>query len=81
MTVRSRWDDTRLVSEGTDSDLRMHEVAEVGADGTTLTFVVTTTTAGGQSVNRLVYRRDRPVGPCEQWAMPCKAFPQHVAPQ
>ena len=82
MTVESRWDDGRLVTEGTDGDLTMHETLELSADASTLTFVVTTTTtAEGRAVNRLVYRSDRPVGPCEQWAMPCKAFPQHVAPE
>ena len=29
--------------------------------------------------NRLVYRLNRPVGPCKSWAMRCKDFPQEVS--
>ena len=78
MAVASRWEDGRLVAVGTRGDMTMHEVMSLSPDGRTLTIEVTTGTPDGQTRNRLVYRSDRPVGPCETWAMPCKEFPQDV---
>ena len=56
--------------------MAMHEVMSLSADGTILTIDVTTTTSTGETHNRLVYTMEPPVGPCKQWAMPCKDFPQ-----
>lgn len=80
MRVASRWEGERLVAEGTRGDMTMHEVMSLSLDGGTLTIEVTTATLDGETRNRLVYRSDRPVGPCETWAMPCKEFPQDVPP-
>ena len=74
MRAASRWDGARLVAEGTQGDLRMHEVMSLNADGSRLTIEVTTTTPEGVTTNTLVYRKDRPVGACGTWAMPCRDF-------
>ena len=74
MRVRSRWDGTRLVAEGTQGDMRMHEVMTLSDDGNRLTIVVTTTTPDGETTNTLVYLKNQPVGACESWARPCKDF-------
>lgn len=76
MQVVSRWDGNRLVAEGTQGDMAMHEVMSLSDDGGTLTIEVTTTTPDGETRNRLVYSMAPPVGPCKGWAMPCKDFPQ-----
>lgn len=76
MLVVSRWDGDRLVAEGTQGDMTMHEVMSLSADGGTLTIEVATTTPDGETRNRLVYSMAPPVGPCKEWAMPCKDFPQ-----
>ena len=73
MRASSRWDRDRLVAEGTRGEMRMHEVMALD-DAGRLTIVVTTTTPDGQTVNRLVYLKDQPVGSCDTWAMPCKDF-------
>ncbi len=78
MLAVSRWDGARLVAEGAQGDMRMHEVMSLSADGEALTIEVTTTTPAGERHNRLIYTLDRPVGPCKQWAMPCKDFPQRI---
>ena len=78
MRAASRWEGDRLVAEGRQRDMTMHEVMSLSADGRTLTIDVTTTTPEGERSNRLVYTMEPPVGPCEQWAMPCKDFPQQV---
>ena len=74
MRAAARWDGTRLVAEGTQGDLRMHEVMRLSADGSRLTIEVTTTTPGGMTKNTLVYRKDVPAGACGTWAMPCRDF-------
>jgi hypothetical protein len=74
MRAASRWDGKRLVAEGTRGDMRMHEVMTLGDGGGRITIEVTTTTPEGVTKNRLVYLKDRPVGACETWAMPCKDF-------
>lgn len=79
MTAESRWEGARLVVEGRQAEMQMHEVMSLSADGEVLTIRVTTTTPGGQSVNRLVYEKGRPLGPCKSWAMPCKEFPEFDA--
>ncbi len=76
MLAASRWEGDSLVAEGTQGDMTMHEVMFLSADGLTLTIEVTTTTPDGERQNRLIYKLARPVGPCKQWAMPCKDFPQ-----
>ena len=76
MLVVSRWDGDRLVAEGTQGDMAMHEVMSLSDDGSTLTIEVATTTPDGETRNRLVYTMAPPVGPCKGWAMPCKDFPQ-----
>ncbi len=76
MMAASRWEGNRLVAEGTQGEMTMHEVMSLSADGSTLTIEVTTTTPEGQTHNRLVYTMAPPVGPCKAWAMPCKDFPQ-----
>ena len=78
MRAASRWEGDRLVAEGAQGDMTMHEVMWLSPDGGTLTIEVTTGTPAGEIRNRLVYRSDRPVGACETWAMPCKEFPQDV---
>ena len=78
MRATSRWDGERLIAEGRQGDMTMHEVMALGTDGRTLTIEVTTTTPQGEVSNRLVYTLGQPVGPCEAWAMPCKEFPQSV---
>ena len=77
MMAASRWEGSHLVAEGRQGDMQMHEVMSLSPDGTILTIEVTTTTPDGRTTNRLVYTKDRPVGPCENWAMPCKDFPEH----
>lgn len=79
MMATSRWEGDRLEVEGRQGDMQMHEVMSLSPDGGILTIEVTTTTPEGQTLNRLVYTKDRPVGPCEDWAMPCKDFPEHDA--
>ena len=74
MRAASRWDGERLMAEGTRGDMRMHEVMTLGNGGSRLTIDVTTTTPEGVTKNRLVYLKDRPVGACRTWAMPCKDF-------
>ena len=76
MRAASRWDGARLVAEGRQGDMTMHEVMSLSPDGRTLTIAVTTTTPEGETKNRLVYMLGEPVGACEAWAMPCKDFPQ-----
>ena len=78
MRAASRWEGDRLVAEGAQGGMTMHEVMWLSPDAGTLTIEVTTGTPDGETRNRLVYRADRPVGPCEAWAMPCKEFPQDV---
>ena len=74
MRAAARWDGARLVAEGTQGDMRMHEVMTLSADGARLAIEVTTTTPEGVTTNTLVYLKGQPVGPCETWAMPCKDF-------
>ena len=76
MRAASRWVGERLIAEGRQGDMTMHEVMALSTDGRTLTIEVTTTTPEGETNNRLVYTLGHPVGPCEAWAMPCKKFPQ-----
>lgn len=78
MRAASRWDGDRVVVDGTQGDMTMHEVMSLSPDGRTLTIEVTTTTPEGATNNRLVYTLGQPVGACEAWAMPCKEFPQGV---
>jgi len=74
MRAAAHWDGARLVAEGEQGDMRMHEVMSLSADGSRLTIEVTTTTPDGVTTNRLVYRKDRPAGACGTWAMPCRDF-------
>lgn len=74
MTARSRWDDDRLVAEGRQGDMTMREELVLSPDGQFFTILVTTTTPDATTVNRLVYKKGQPVGPCETWATPCKDF-------
>ena len=74
MRASSRWDGNRLVAEGTQGEMRMHEVMALDDAGRRLTIDVTTTTPEGETTNRLVYLKDQPVGSCNTWAMPCKDF-------
>ena len=76
MLAASYWEGSRLVAAGTRGDMTMHEVMSLSADGETLTIEVTTTIPAGVTHNRLVYTMDPPVGPCKEWAMPCKDFQQ-----
>ncbi len=78
MRAASRWDGVRLIAEGRQGDMTMHEVMTLSPDGRTLTIEVTTNTQEGETNNHLVYRLGQPVGACEAWAMPCKEFPQRV---
>ena len=76
MRAASRWDGARLVAEGRQGDMTMHEVMSLSPDARTLTIDVTTTTQDGKTSNRLVYTLGQPVGACDAWAMPCKKLPQ-----
>ena len=78
MEVASRWEGAQLIAEGTQGMLTMYEVMSLSPDGNTLTIEVTSATPEAEVRNRLVYRLNRPVGPCKSWAMPCKDFPQEV---
>lgn len=78
ITMRTRWQGARLVSEGrreTGSDTGAVDVKEVyglGADGESLELQITVASAGGESTSRLVYTRIDDTGPCESWPTPCK---------
>ena len=74
MRAAARWDGARLVAEGVQGDMRMHEVMSLSAGGSRLTIKVTTTAPDGVVTNTLVYRRDQPAGACDTWAMPCRDF-------
>ncbi len=74
MRASSRWDGERLVAEGTQGEMQMHEVMALVDGGQRLTIEVRATTPEGETLNRLVYLKDQPVGSCETWAMPCKDF-------
>ena len=74
MTARSRWDGDRLVAEGRQGDMTMHEELVLSPDGRVLLILTTTTTPDATTVNRLVYTKGQSVGPCETWATPCKDF-------
>ena len=76
MRAASHWDGARLIAEGRQGDMTMHEVMSLSSDGRTLTIAVITTTPEGETQNRLVYRLGEPVGACKSWAMPCKDFAQ-----
>ena len=80
MRAVSRWDGDQLVAEGQQGDMTMHEVMSLSPDRRTLIIEIRTTTPEGVTRNRLVYALGRPVGECEEWAMPCKLFPQGGAP-
>ena len=77
MMAASRWEGAQIVVEGRQGNMQMREVMSLSPNAGTLTIEVTTTTPEDQMMNRLVYTKDRPVGPCEDWAMPCKDFPEH----
>ena len=76
MRAASRWDGDRIVAEGTQGDMTMHEVMSLSPDRQTLIIEIRTTTPEGETHNRLVFVLGQPVGACEAWAMPCKQFPQ-----
>ena len=77
MMAASRWEGAQIVVEGRQGDMQMREVMSLSPNGGVLTIEDATTTPEGQTMNRLVYTKGRPVGPCEDWAMPCKDFPEH----
>ena len=62
LTVTSRWDGERLVTEGSqapagdDSVIRLREIRALSEGGQTLTVEVMTTTAAGDNTNILVYK-------------------------
>lgn len=80
ITMTSRWDARRLVSEGrretasgtSTSVTDVKEVVSLSADGRTLTIDVTTTGPGDKSASTLIYTRTQEVGPCQSWPTPCK---------
>ena len=76
--VRSRWDGTQIIAEGTRGDMQMHEVLSLSDDGRTMTIVVTTTMPDGVTTNTLVYTKGETPGACQTWAMPCKDFSDNV---
>ena len=63
LTVSSRWDGDRLVTEGSqapagdDAIIRLREIRTLSEDGRTLTVEVTTMAAAGENTNILVYRK------------------------
>ena len=78
MMVRSRWDGTQIIAEGTRGDMQMHEVLSLSDDGRTMTIVVTTTMPDAVTTNTLVYTKGETPGACQTWAMPCKDFSDNV---
>jgi len=78
MRATSRWDGDRLIAEGRQGDMTMHEVMSLGPDRQTLMIDILTTTPDGETSNRLIYTLESSAGPCKEWAMPCKEFPQGV---
>jgi hypothetical protein len=80
ITMTSRWEGARLVSEGSQETLsgqstmtkNVKEVLALGADGRTLTIEVTTAGTGEKSVTTLTYTRTQVVEPCQKWPTPCK---------
>ena len=80
MRAASRWDGDRLVAEGRQGDMTMHEVMSLSPDGRTLLIETRTTTPEGETHNRLVYALGQRAGPCEAWATPCQEFSQGGVP-
>jgi outer membrane protein assembly factor BamB len=80
VSVRSRWDGSTLVSEGTRETTvggsqvvdAVREAFSMNPDGT-LAIEVTTTIGGEKHVSTSVYRRAASVGPCQSWPTPCKS--------
>ena len=80
ITTTSRWEATRLVSEGTRETTagtspvvdEVRETLALSPDGRMLTVEVTVTTGGQKQSSTLVYRRTTDVGPCQSWPTPCK---------
>jgi hypothetical protein len=80
ITMTSRWENGRLVSEGRRQSssgtstlvTEVKEVIALSADGQALTLEITTSGAEGKSTSTLTYSRTQDVGPCQSWPTPCK---------
>lgn len=84
ITVTSRWENGRLVSEGVyeitartpTETVGLDESFRLSEDGRTLEIVITTTSDGSTHSSTLRYERIDSVGPCESWPSPCKTPPR-----
>jgi hypothetical protein len=83
ITMRSRWQNRSLVSEGARELASGDSTAAVQVkesftlrDGGRLEIEVTTSDAEGPRTSTFVYTRTHGVGPCESWASPCKSPPR-----
>ena len=80
ITMTSRWDGAKLVSEGTressaDTSASSTPVTEafgLSDDGETLEVEITVSRDGATSASSLRYTRITDVGPCDSWPSPCK---------
>jgi len=77
ITMTTRWDGRKLVSEGFQESLggepvAVKEVFAVGADTRTLTIEISTTVGGTTAASTLVYVPSSGVQPCQKWPTPCK---------
>ena len=81
ITMMSKWDGPRLVSEGrlesaSGASASVREILALDADGRTLTIDVTTTVVDEMSASTLIYTNTATVEPCDKWPTPCKIPPQ-----
>ena len=88
LRLRSRWEGSSLVAEGTDtsSQVKVRETLTLEDAGNRLVVEITHTepppAAGGESQVRsatLVYRRSDSELPCTQWTTPCKDWTAETA--
>jgi hypothetical protein len=83
ITMMSKWDGRRLLSEGTQESpsgastisKQVREAIALSADGRTLSVEIVTAGGAAASTSTLVYTRTQDVGPCQTWTTPCKGRP------
>ena len=79
LTVTSRWEGGMLVVEGSRKAAGagsgvsgVKRSLRLSADSQTLTFEVTTKALSGERTSRLLYKKARVAGPCQDWPTPCE---------
>jgi len=80
VTMASRWEGKKLVSEGTRETAsgpstvvsKVTEVLALSGDGRVLTVDVTSVTGNESASSSLKYMRTGDVGSCQSWPTPCK---------